>query len=57
MGQILTKKVFLLKMRHTAKLYFPVVLKRFRGNSLKTSLFSQKKYLGKKLRNNQKFFF
>ncbi len=38
---------------HTAKLCFSVVLKRFRGNSLKTSLFVQKiEYLRKKLRNN-----
>ena len=42
----------------TAKLYFSVVLKHFRGNSLKTSLFSQKiDSLRKKLRNTRKVCF
>ena len=43
---------------HTAKLCFPVVLKHFRDNSLKISLFSQKcGYLRKEHRNTQKFCF
>ena len=42
----------------TAKLCFPVVLKRFRENCLKTSLFSQKiDSLRKKLRNTWKVCF
>ncbi len=43
---------------HTDKLCFSVVLKHFRGNSERTSLFSPKKdYLRKELRNIQNFFF
>ena len=43
---------------HTAKLCFPVVLKQFRANSLKTSLISLKiDYLRKEYRNTQKSFF
>ena len=43
---------------HTVKLCFPVVLKYFLGNSLKTSLLSQKSdYLRKKLRNTWKVCF
>ena len=37
---------------HTAKLCFPVILKHFRWNSLKTSLFSQKKTLSEKAQKN-----
>ena len=57
MRQLLTKKILSQNKPHTAKLCFTVVLKHFRANSMKTSLFSQKKYLRKKLRNNQRFFF
>ena len=40
---------------HTTKLCFPVVLKHLRANSLKTSLFSPKKwYLRKEPKNTQK---
>ena len=43
---------------HTAKICFSVVLKHFRGNSLKTSHFSpESDYLRKKLRNTQKYYF
>ncbi len=43
---------------HTAKLCFSAVLKQFRGNSLKNSLFSQKSdYLRKGHGNNQKVCF
>ncbi len=43
---------------HTAKLCFSVVLKYFRGNSQRTSLFSPKfDYLRKEHRNTQKFVF
>ena len=43
---------------HTAKLCFPVVLKHYPGNSQKSSLFiKKKKYLRKKLRNNEKVCF
>ncbi len=35
----------------------PFVLKHFRDNSLKNSLFIKKKYLRKKLRNDQKVCF
>ncbi len=43
MGQILTKKISPQNEPHTTKLRFSVVLKRFGGNSLKNSLFSQKR--------------
>ena len=43
---------------HTTKQCFSVVLKHFRVNSLKTSLFSQKDdYLRKEHRNSQKVCF
>ena len=41
-GQILTKKISPQSEPHTTKLCFSVVLKNYLGNSLKTSLFSQK---------------
>ena len=42
MGQLLKKKLFSLQNEsYTAKLYFPVVLKHFWANSLKTSLLFQ----------------
>ncbi len=40
MGQLLTKTVFLQKISHI--LCFPFVLKHFRDNSLKNSLFIKK---------------
>ena len=44
MREILTKNCFSLQIQlHTAKLCFSVVLKHFRGNSQRTSLFIQKK--------------
>ena len=59
MGQLLTKNIFSRQNEpHTAKLCFPVVLKHFRANSLKNSLFSQKSdYLRKEHRNTQKVCF
>ncbi len=59
MEQILTKKCFSPQNEpHTAKLCFSVVLKHFRANTLKTSLFSPKSdYLRKVHRNTQKVCF
>ena len=58
-GTIINKNCFSPQNEpHTAKLCFPIVLKRFRGNSLKTSLFSQKiKSLRNKLRKIWSLFF
>ena len=42
------KKNFPQSEPHTAKLCFSVVLKHFRGNSQRTSLFSQKKWISQK---------
>ena len=59
MEEILTKKGFSPQSEpHTAKLCISVVLKHFRGNSQKTSLFSPKSdYLRKEHRNTQKVCF
>ena len=59
MGQLLTKKNFSPQNElHTANLCFPLVLKHFRANSLKTSLFSPKNYyLRKEHRNTKKVCF
>ena len=59
MGQILTKKKNSPQNEpHTANVWFSVVLKHFRANSLKIPLFCQKSdYLRKDHKNTQKVFF
>ena len=58
MREILTKTCFSPQIQlHTAKLFFSVLLKNFRGNSQRTSLISQKSnYLRKEHRNTQKVY-
>ena len=58
-GTNINKNCFSLQnVPQTTKLCFSFVLKHFRGNFLKTSLFSQKSdYTRKKLRNTQKDYF
>ena len=58
-GTHINKNCFSLQnVPQTTKLCFSFVLKHFRGNFLKTSLFSQKSdYTRKKLRNTQKDYF
>ncbi len=59
MGEILKKSYFSPQCEpHIAKLCFSVVLKHFRGNSQRTSLFSPKNdYLRKEHINSQKVVF